>query len=60
LIPRRTRQADSERSKRKPQTTRGFNTDAWRELRFDIDEAVQPDVVGTLLDMTAVASRVAG
>ena len=23
--------------KRKPQTTRGFNTDAWTELRFDID-----------------------
>ena len=24
--------------KRKDQTTRGFNTDDWTELRFDIDE----------------------
>ena len=41
--------------KRKPQTTRGFNTDAWTELRFDIDESVQPDLVGTMTDMSAVA-----
>ena len=41
--------------KRKNQTTRGFNTDAWTELRFDIDESVNPDIVGTMLDMSAVA-----
>lgn len=41
--------------KRKDQTTRGFNTNAWTELRFDIDESVQPDLVGTMTDMSAVA-----
>lgn len=41
--------------KRKDQTTRGFNTDAWTELRLDIDESVQPDLVGTMTDMSAVA-----
>jgi len=41
--------------KRKDQTTRGFNTDAWTELRFDIDESVKPDLVGTMTDMSAVA-----
>lgn len=35
-------------------TTAGFNTDAWRELRFDIDERVAPDFVGTMTDMSAV------
>ena len=43
--------------KRKGQTTRGFATDDWREVRFDIDEAVQPDIVGTIADMTAVDSE---
>ena len=42
--------------KRKPQTTRGFNTDAWTEVRVDIDPAASPDVVGTMTDMSAVAS----
>ncbi|MDU7589974.1 MAG: methyltransferase domain-containing protein, partial [Acidovorax sp.] len=41
--------------KRKDKTTRGFNTDAWTELRFDIDESVNPDLVGTMTDMSAVA-----
>ncbi len=41
--------------KRKNQTTRGFNTDEWTELRFDIDESVNPDIVGTMLDMSAVS-----
>lgn len=43
-------------SKRKAQTTAGFNTEAWRELRLDIDPRVGPDVVGTMTDMPAVAS----
>ena len=43
--------------KRKNQTTRGFNTEAWTELRFDIDESVQPDLVGTMTDMASVASE---
>ena len=44
-------------SKRKDQTTRGFNTPEWQELRLDIDPAVAPDIVGTMTDMSAVASE---
>ena len=40
--------------KRKDQTTRGFNTPEWTEQRFDIDESVNPDIVGTMTDMSAV------
>lgn len=40
--------------KRKDQTTRGFNSTEWNELRLDIDESVNPDIVGTMLDMSAV------
>lgn len=43
--------------KRKDQTTRGFNTDAWTEIRLDIDTSVQPDVTGTMTDMAAVANE---
>lgn len=39
----------------KDQTTRGFNTPEWKELRLDIDENVDPDIVGTMLEMSAVA-----
>ncbi len=42
--------------KRKPQTTRGFNTDDWQEIRLDIDPLVSPDVTGTMTDMSAVAT----
>jgi hypothetical protein len=37
-------------------TTHGFNTDAWNELRLDIDESVNPDIVGTMTDMSGVAN----
>lgn len=40
--------------KRKDQTTLGFNTPDWEELRLDIDPKVAPDIVGTMTDMTAV------
>ena len=43
--------------KRKDQTTRGFNSDDWTELRFDIDESVNPDLVGTMTDMSTVANE---
>ena len=43
-------------NKRKDRTTRGFNTEEWWEIRLDIDAAVKPDVIGTLSDMSAVAS----
>lgn len=34
----------------------GFQDGSWREVRFDINPAVRPDLVGTISDMTAVAS----
>src|SRR5690606_12654686 len=43
--------------KDKTQTTRGFNSDAWREIRLDIDETVAPDLVGTMTDMGSVPSN---
>ena len=35
---------------------RGFDSVEWREIRFDIDPSVKPDIVGTLTDMHAVAT----
>lgn len=34
-----------------------FHTPDWREVRLDIDPANAPDVVGTMLDMSAVQSN---
>lgn len=42
-------------SARKADTTPGFAGPAWTELRLDIDPSVQPDVVGSMTDMGAVA-----
>jgi SAM-dependent methyltransferase len=42
--------------KRKDQTTSGFAKENWKELRFDINESVEPDYVGTMTDMSAVDS----
>ena len=39
---------------RKDATTQGFNTGEWDELRLDIDPSVEPDIVGTMTDMSAV------
>ena len=33
---------------------KGFDNDDWKEIRFDIDEDVNPDIVGTLTDMSLV------
>jgi SAM-dependent methyltransferase len=38
----------------KSRTTAPFASDDWQELRLDINEAVQPDIVGTMIDMKAV------
>lgn len=43
--------------KRKNQTTRAFLSDDWIEKRLDIDPSVVPDVVGTMTDMSAVATN---
>ena len=41
----------------KHQAQTPFANKNWREIRLDIDQSVQPDVVGTMLDMSAVASE---
>jgi predicted SAM-dependent methyltransferase len=33
---------------------KGFNIDSWKEIRFDINKEVNPDIQGTLLDMNQV------
>jgi SAM-dependent methyltransferase len=33
---------------------KGFNADHWKEIRFDIDQSVNPDIQGTLTDMKDV------
>lgn len=38
----------------KESTTPGFNTSAWQEVRLDINEAVEPDVLGSMTDMSAI------
>lgn len=39
-----------------PIRPKGFSVQDWRELRLDINPQVKPDVVGTMTDMSAVAS----
>ena len=34
-----------------------FQTPDWKELRLDIDPANEPDILGTMLEMSAVAGR---
>lgn len=41
----------------KNQTTPGFNNDNWHELRLDIDESVNPDIVGTMTNMALVQNE---
>ena len=36
---------------------KGFNNSFWSETRLDIDKNVQPDIVGSLTDMSLVYSR---
>lgn len=38
----------------KADTGPGFQSAAWREIRLDIDPDAHPDIVGTILDMSAV------
>jgi len=43
--------------KRKDRTTKALSSADWTELRFDIDESVQPDLVGTMTDMSSVSTE---
>jgi predicted SAM-dependent methyltransferase len=36
-------------------TTKTFDGQGWQELRLDIDPKVNPDIVGTMIDMSSVA-----
>ena len=42
---------------RKGATTQGFDCDKWVEIRLDINEEVNPDIIGTMTDMSGVASE---
>ncbi|GAB1393893.1 class I SAM-dependent methyltransferase [Rhodocyclaceae bacterium] len=44
-------------SKSKDQTTKTFKLPQWQEVRLDINGASKPDIVGTMLDMSAVQSE---
>ena len=35
----------------------GFENDDWNEIRLDIDESVNPDIVGSLTDMSLVENE---
>ena len=41
---------------RKENTTIAFASDAWEEVRFDIDEAANPHIVGSVLDLSMIES----
>lgn len=38
----------------KENTTRGFNSPEWEEIRLDIDGSASPDIVGSMTDMQGV------
>lgn len=42
--------------KRKGQTLPAFQSGDWQEVRFDIDQSVAPDIIGTMTDMSAVVA----
>ncbi len=41
-------------SKNKYQTTKYFSSEAWQEIRFDIDPNANPDLIGTMTNMDQV------
>ncbi len=43
--------------KDKSRTTAGFRASHWREIRLDIDPSVQPDVVGSMTDMSCLTDQ---
>ena len=36
---------------------KGFNNDNWTEIRFDIDETRNPDIIGTIVDLSLVETE---
>lgn len=43
--------------KSKENTTPGFASPAWAEVRLDIDPTVKPDIVGDIIDMVGVGDQ---
>jgi SAM-dependent methyltransferase len=43
-------------NKYKDKTTKEFNTIFWSEIRLDIDKNVNPDIVGSITDMSSIES----
>lgn len=43
-------------SLKKEHTTAGFNTPDWQEVRVDIDPNANPDIVGTMTDLSKIES----
>lgn len=43
-------------AKRKEQAGPGFRGDDWQEIRLDIDASAVPDIVGSMLDLSAIAT----
>jgi hypothetical protein len=43
---------------RLPQTTAGFNDGSWSEIRVDINGLNEPDIIGSMTDMSAVKSDI--
>ena len=39
----------------KADTTAGFNNEQWHEVRFDLDPGCAPDIIGSIIDMSAIA-----
>lgn len=43
--------------KTKENTTRGFNSIEWKEIRYDIDSKVDPDLIGSMTDLSEIKDR---
>ena len=44
-------------TKTKERTTPEFATDSWQEVRYDIDKSVNPDIVGSMTDMSEISDN---
>ena len=42
---------------RKKNTTIAFASDAWEEVSLDLDEAAEPDILGSVLDLSMIESE---
>ena len=42
---------------RKENTTKGFNTPEWHEVRLDIEKSVSPDIVASMADMSSIEAN---